>query len=47
MVLEYLAGGQIIWQQPSGYSEPTMTVDEARETFRDVVLGLEYRQCLW
>lgn len=36
-----MAGGQIEWQDQN--KNPTMTVDEARRTFRDVVLGLEYR----
>ncbi|KAK4701616.1 SNF1-activating kinase 1, partial [Phenoliferia sp. Uapishka_3] len=40
MVLEFMAGGQIVWQDEE--KRPTMTVDEARRTFRDVVLGLEY-----
>ncbi|BGO90249.1 hypothetical protein NBRC10512_004770 [Rhodotorula toruloides] len=40
MVLEFMAGGQIVWQDDN--KQPTMTVDEARRTFRDVVLGLEY-----
>lgn len=30
-----------MWQDE--HKQPTMTVDEARRTFRDVVLGLEYR----
>jgi hypothetical protein len=37
-----MAGGQIEWQDDQ--KNPTMTVDEARSTFRDVVLGLEYRK---
>ncbi|GAA5925625.1 hypothetical protein JCM3775_001458 [Rhodotorula graminis] len=40
MVLEFMAGGQVEWQDDN--KQPTMTVDEARRTFRDVVLGLEY-----
>ena len=36
-----MAGGQVVWQDDN--KQPTMTVDEARRTFRDVVLGLEYR----
>ena len=39
-VLEFMAGGQVVWQDDN--KQPTMTVDEARRTFRDVVLGLEY-----
>lgn len=40
-VLEYMPGGQIEWTKDD---EPLMTVDESRRVFRDVVLGLEYRQ---
>ncbi|GAA5914977.1 uncharacterized protein JCM6883_001786 [Sporobolomyces salmoneus] len=40
MVLEFMAGGQVVWQDEN--KQPTLTVDEARRTFRDVVLGLEY-----
>ncbi|GAA5976097.1 hypothetical protein JCM10908_005385 [Rhodotorula pacifica] len=40
MVLEFMAGGQVVWQDDN--KQPTMTVDDARRTFRDVVLGLEY-----
>ncbi|GAA6023429.1 hypothetical protein JCM11491_005579 [Sporobolomyces phaffii] len=40
MVLEFMAGGQVVWQDDN--KQPTLTVDEARRTFRDVVLGLEY-----
>lgn len=39
-MLEFMAGGQIVWQDE--HDNPTMTVDEARQTFRDVVVGLEY-----
>lgn len=39
-----MAGGQVVWQDENRH--PTMTVDEARRTFRDVVLGLEYCECL-
>jgi len=42
LVLEYMAGGQIVWQQTEGLPEPAMTIDQARQTFRDVLLGLEY-----
>ncbi|GAA5884426.1 hypothetical protein JCM6882_005247 [Rhodosporidiobolus microsporus] len=40
MVLEFMAGGQVVWQDDN--KQPTMTVEQARQTFRDVVLGLEY-----
>lgn len=36
-----MAGGQVVWQDDN--KRPTLTVDEARRTFRDVLLGLEYR----
>lgn len=39
-----MAGGQVEWQDDN--KQPTMTVDDARRTFRDVVLGLEYRASL-
>lgn len=44
MILEYLAGGQVQYTEPGTDGEPIMTVDEARCTIRDVVLGLEYRK---
>ncbi|WFD33415.1 non-specific serine/threonine protein kinase [Malassezia cuniculi] len=40
MVLEYMEGGEIIWRDED--ANPVLTVDEARKTIRDVVLGLEY-----
>lgn len=40
IVLEFMAGGQVVWQDDN--KQPTLTIDEARRTFRDVVLGLEY-----
>lgn len=40
MVLEYMERGEIEWKDYAG--RPTMTVDETRRTFRDVVLGLEF-----
>jgi serine/threonine protein kinase len=42
LVLEYMSGGQIEWQDEATKT-PKMTVDEARRVFRDVVLGLGYR----
>lgn len=44
MVLEYMAGGQLNFHQPSALGDPTMTVDQCRQIFRDVLLGLEYRK---
>ena len=40
MVLEYMDRGEIHWKDAAG--RPTLTVEEARRTFRDVVLGLEF-----
>ncbi|PWN37642.1 kinase-like protein, partial [Meira miltonrushii] len=40
MVLEYMEGGEVQWKDERGF--PTLTVDEARRTLRDIVLGLEY-----
>lgn len=42
-VLEYMPGGQVEWTKDN---QPTMTVDESRSVFRDVVLGLEYCELL-
>jgi hypothetical protein len=46
MVLEYMAGGHIQYTNAEVREErdmPVMTVEAARTTFRDVLLGLEYR----
>lgn len=40
MVLEYMEGGEVQWKDERNF--PTLTVDEARRTLRDIVLGLEY-----
>ncbi len=40
MVLEYMEGGEVVWNDDQG--RPTLTVDEARGILRDVVCGLEY-----
>lgn len=40
MVLEYLEKGEIHWQDND--ANPILTLDEARDTARDVVSGLEY-----
>lgn len=39
-VLEYMEGGEVQWKDDRNF--PTLTVEEARQTIRDVVLGLEY-----
>ncbi|WFD30809.1 non-specific serine/threonine protein kinase [Malassezia sp. CBS 17886] len=43
MILEYMHGGEVVWKDAMG--RPTMAVDEARATVRDVVLGLEFLHC--
>lgn len=40
LVLEYMAGGEVIWKDARNF--PTLTVAETRSIMRDVVLGLEY-----
>lgn len=42
-VLEYCEGGEVRWKTEEG--QPLMTLDQARRTLRDIVLGLEYREC--
>ncbi|KAJ3284034.1 hypothetical protein HK104_010125 [Borealophlyctis nickersoniae] len=42
LVLEYLAGGDIRWHDYSDPPKPTITEDEARRIFRDVVCGVQY-----
>lgn len=48
MILELMQGGEIQWKHESYIdtgdliSTPTMTVNEARSTLTDVILGLEY-----
>lgn len=37
-----MEGGEIRWKDE--HENPVMSIDEARRTFRDVVLGLEYRE---
>ncbi|KAI8459289.1 CAMKK/ELM protein kinase [Phakopsora pachyrhizi] len=41
MILEFMEGGQVLWQDPL-HQTPLMTVEQARNTFRQVLLGLEY-----
>ena len=41
-VLEYMEGGEVAWRTTNG--QPTLSVEQSRRIFRDVVLGLEYRQ---
>jgi hypothetical protein len=42
LVIEYMVGGEIQWKDEN--DRPVMSTDEARQIFRDVVLGLEYRK---
>lgn len=44
MTLEYTASGEIEWRDDQ--DNPIMTIDKAREIFRDVVCGLDYRKTL-
>jgi len=37
-----MEGGEIKWKYEN--DNPVMTINEARQAFRDVVLGLEYRE---
>jgi serine/threonine protein kinase len=46
MVLEYLEGGDIKWQDASDPPKPNLSIDEAREIFRDLFLGIQYRKFL-
>ncbi|KAI8922664.1 kinase-like domain-containing protein, partial [Entophlyctis helioformis] len=39
LVLEYLEGGDIVWQRTT---VPALSVDEARSVFRDLVSGVQY-----
>ena len=41
MILEFMEGGQVLWQDPLTHT-PLMSVEQARNTFRQVLLGLEY-----
>lgn len=41
-VLEYCEGGEVRWKTDEG--QPLLTLDQARRTIRDIVLGLEYRE---
>lgn len=40
-VFEYMEGGEVKWRTSD--ERPILTVDQTRRTFRDIVLGLEYR----
>lgn len=41
LVLEYMWGGEVIWRNDE--DEPVLKLHQARSTFRDTVLGLEFR----
>lgn len=42
LVIEYMEGGEIQWKNEN--DQPVMSIDKARRIFRDVVVGLEYRE---
>lgn len=44
LVLEYMWGGEVVWRKDD--DEPALTLNQARSTFRDTVLGLEFRTFL-
>ncbi|KAJ3171905.1 hypothetical protein HK101_011205 [Irineochytrium annulatum] len=44
LVLEYLPGRDIKWNDRGEPPKPIMTLDECRRVLRDVVCGLEYRK---
>ncbi|KAF9113684.1 hypothetical protein BGX27_001047 [Mortierella sp. AM989] len=43
LVLEYMEGGEVRWKDTE--DKPILPLREARSIFRDIVLGLEYREC--
>lgn len=40
-----MEGGEIIWRQDDESNIPVLSMTEARDIFRDVVSGLDYRKC--
>lgn len=44
-VLEYMEGGEVKWRTGPPDDLPTLTVDQIRGIFRQIILGLEY--CKW
>ena len=44
LVLEYLAGGEVLWHDSSDPPRPVRSPDEARCIFRDLISGAEYRK---
>lgn len=42
LVLEYMWGGEVIWRTED--EEPALKLHQARSTFRDTMLGLEFRE---
>ncbi|KAJ3156861.1 hypothetical protein HDU86_003396 [Geranomyces michiganensis] len=42
LVLEYLAGGDIKWQNTQNPKQPLVSEQDARRIFRDVVCGIDY-----
>jgi hypothetical protein len=41
-VMEYMGGGEVRWRDHD--DRPLLTVAQTKRIFRDVVLGLEYRE---
>ncbi|KAG8913327.1 hypothetical protein FRC01_004598, partial [Tulasnella sp. 417] len=42
LILEYLEGGELKWRSPPPTESPTLEVEQTRQIFRQVILGLEY-----
>lgn len=42
MVLEYLEGGEVKWQNPKGPPGPSIPLSQCASIFRDLVCGLQY-----
>lgn len=43
-VLEYMEGGEVKWRTQPPDEFPTLEVEQIRKIFRQVILGLEYRE---
>ncbi|KAG8919414.1 hypothetical protein FRC00_011356, partial [Tulasnella sp. 408] len=42
LILEYLEGGELKWRSPPPTEAPLLEVEQTRQIFRQVILGLEY-----
>ncbi|KIO34421.1 hypothetical protein M407DRAFT_40255, partial [Tulasnella calospora MUT 4182] len=42
LILEYLEGGELKWRAPPPTESPTLEVEQTRQIFRQIILGLEY-----